>query len=418
MELVTIASATAAVGFLAGGATRLALSGWRRASTALRQHDFQARMRSELRQQATHARLAGQARWQSTQSNHSEWRVMEVVEVVDESQDVRSFYLRDPLQISPLPNYLPGQCLIVRPALGGADLPARCYSLSDAPGQNWYRISVKRQIPSRGEAPGLSSWLHDHIHTGDCLLINGPHGEFVIDASVRAEMPIVLLAAGVGVTPILSMLKSLLVENPRRQVSVFLQAQDTQHWPFGELIHSWAKQCPNLKPVTFFSRVEAEQLPVVKGGTVHSGRLTSETIGQSLSQPVAAHYYMCGPDIWMKSMETGLSNLGVPSAQIHFESFASDRAAATDQSVQPWSIHFERSGLTTPSSEQAANILDAASQQGLNLPAVCRNGVCGSCKVKLLKGTVNYAKRPACSHHADEAVACLAQPVGDIVVDA
>lgn len=419
MDLVTLASATAAAGFLAGGAGRLAIAGWRRATTQLHQLRYQGQIQSELRRQATRARLAGQAHWQATQGTHSPWRVMEVVEVVDESLDVRSFYLQDPLQPADLPTYVPGQFVIVRPALGGVDLPSRCYSLSDAPGQNWYRISVKRQRHGSRTTPGLSCWLHDHIHVGDCLLISGPHGAFKIDADLSTDVPIVLLSAGVGITPLISMLKSLLRHNSHRSIGIMSQVQDTDHWPFGELIHSWGKQCDQLQTHTFFSRLADAQLPSVESGVVHAGKFDPAAVCRLSKEPAQAHYYMCGPDSWMADMESGLAALGVPKQHINWESFASESdTEAHDKAVADWEVRFLRSGISTSTSHQPGSILQAASAKGLNLPAACHSGACGTCKLKLVKGSVQYSRRPTCSHRDDEVVACVAQAVGSVEVDA
>lgn len=386
MELVTIASATAAAGLLAGGAGRMAIAGWRNASNQFQQLRIRSQKQSELRQQTLRARMAGQAKWQNTQTVTNQWRVMQVVEMVDESDDVRSFYLQDPLQLTALPNYQPGQFLTIRPALGGADMPSRCYSLSDASGQNWYRISVKRQSLAARHQLSLSNWLHDHVRIGDCLLAAGPYGEFVIDDSLTGQAPIVLIAAGIGITPILSMLKSLLVTNPQRRVSVFFQAQDTDHWPFGELIHSWGKQCPGLNAVTYFSRLTNADLPEVASGQSHMGKFRASDVFNA-EVATRTHYYMCGPDAWMKSFVSGLCAHGVPLEHLHYESFASsDSESSASESTVEWDVQFRRSGISTPPSTQPGTILQAAAQQGIELPSACNTGACGTCKLKLLKG--------------------------------
>ena len=419
MDLVTIASATAAAGFLAGGASRLAIAGWRRATTQFRQGRYLGQIQNELRRQTTRARLASQAHWQASTNTGSPWRVMEVVEVVDESLDVRSFYLQDPLQSADLPSYQPGQFVIVRPALGGVDLPSRCYSLSDAPGQDWYRISVKRQRNGSGKPQGLSSWLHDHIHAGDCLLVSGPHGEFIVDSNVPVDAPIVFLSAGVGITPLLSMLKNMLRQNPGRAIAIMSQVQDVDHWPFGELIHSWGKQCANLHAHTYFSRLASNQLPNVESGWVHAGKFDAAAARRLFPDATKSHYYMCGPDAWMTSMEAGLDALGVPKHHIRWESFAAEIGDNSGgNAVADWDIKFLRSGIRTPLSNQPVNILQAASAEGLSLPAACHSGACGTCKLKLVKGSVQYSRRPSCVHRENEVVACVAQAVGSVEVDA
>ncbi len=274
----------------AAGDCRLATRG-----DPMAQLSVQRDLQSVLGEQTVRARMAGRAHWQSTQDTRSAWRVMQVVEVVDESVDVRSFYLQDPLLSEQLPLYRAGQFLIVRPALGGAEYSARCYSLSDAAGQNWYRISVKRQVNLCQQRLSLSNWLHDTIHVGDCLLASGPHGEFVIDPSLPESTPIVLLAAGVGITPILSMLKSLLQANPARKIHLVYQVQDTQRWPFGELIHGWGQPCPGLQATTYFSRLSAEQLPEVDSGEVRVGKADAGSVSSNSNNPLTLTFISVAP---------------------------------------------------------------------------------------------------------------------------
>ncbi len=421
MELVTIASATATVGCLAASAGGLAVAGWRRAAGIWHEHRFHSQQRDQLRQEANRARMSALAQWQSRPSSDkdSSWRVMEVLEVVDESDDVRSFYLGDPLGQAPLPRFQPGQFLIVRPALGGSDLPARCYSLSDVPDQDWYRISVKRQsVTAKGQA-SLSNWLHEHIRPGDCLLTAGPHGEFVLGEAAASATPLVFLAAGVGITPVLSMLKQVLLHDRTRPVSAYLQVQDTQHWPFGELIHGWASQCPSLQVTSYFSRLHADDLPMISGGQVQAGKLDVHAIFRDQARSLDSHFYLCGPDAWMAATVDSLQECGVPAAHIHFESFTGGAATlAAPETLTEWQIEFMRSGLTTELSTAATTVLDTASRLGINVPSACRAGACGSCKLKLRSGIVEYARKPACQYQADEVVSCVARPVGKIQIEA
>lgn len=419
MELVTLASATAATGLLVGGAGRLAIAGWWHATNRLQQLRFRSDQRTELYQQTQRVRLTAQAHEQNEHNAHSQWQVMQVVEIVDESLDVRSFYLQDPLNSTELADYKPGQFLTIRPALGGADLPARCYSLSDAPGQAWFRISVKRQPTTAHDHHSLSNWLHQHVRVGDCLLVAGPYGEFTIVPKANDQTPIVLLAAGIGVTPILSMLKSLLKANPSRSVHVYFQVQDDEHWPFGDLIHSWGAQCAGLKATTYFSRLAADKLPTISSGQVKAGKFTPTSILEDKSIHTGAQFYMCGPDEWMKSLADGFTTVGVAPENLHWESFASNSGEpSSDTEVDSWQVRFARSGLTSTISIKPTSILEVAAQQGLSLPSACHSGACGSCKLKLLKGTVTYARRPTCGHKDDEVVACVAQAVGNVEVDA
>jgi hypothetical protein len=189
-----------------------------------------------LRQAAQVARLNSELQ-ASPQAAGIPWRVMEVAEIIDESADCRSFYLIDPYRQA-LPMFLPGQHVLVRPALAGAYQATRCYSLSSSPDERYWRITVKRQAAGADErtvldqqkarrpsatqqsskSGGLSAWLHATVGVGDCLLVGGPNGHFHID--VTSQRPLVLLAAGVGITPMASMLRWSLQNAPHRPVRV------------------------------------------------------------------------------------------------------------------------------------------------------------------------------------------------------
>ncbi|MCC6511692.1 MAG: 2Fe-2S iron-sulfur cluster binding domain-containing protein [Pirellulaceae bacterium] len=428
MELLSIATASAAAGLLTTSAFRLATATWHRAHSSLQNRRWRREEQLWLKRDTQHARMASELKRQSVESSSSNWRVMEVVQIADESDDCRSFYLQPPLSLASASNaparlgssdsqmFAPGQFVLVRPALGGASLPVRCYSLSDAPNQNWWRISVKRQgvSSSRANAVSLSNWLHDHIREGDCVLIDGPHGDFVLEPQQTA--PIVLLAAGIGVTPLLSMLKHSLATNPQRRVDLFFQVQDEEHWPFGKMLHQWCKLCPALNVHTYMSR--QSELPVVSHGQVLTGKFDAQTILQAVNEETQPHFYLCGPDAWMQSITSGLSQADIAPSRIHSESFGNSAEQTSAISVAEWSIRFERSAVQTDISDQAKHVWQSAKEHGLELPAACHSGACGTCKLKLLAGRVAYAHKPSCVHADDEVVACIAQPIGPIVVDA
>jgi ferredoxin-NADP reductase len=295
--------------------------------------------------------------------------------------------------------------------------------LSDAPGQPWWRISVKRQPNPAGHgstaaAGSLSNWLHERIRVGDCLLVNGPCGEFVLDDAGRG--PIVLMAAGIGITPLLSMLKHALHTHPARPVDVLFQVPDAEHWPFGETMHDWQASCSALSITSYFSRT----LPAddVTHGQIQAGKFDAAAAIACVGGHAAASYYLCGPDPWMQTLVGQLTSLGTARQRIHYESFGGGPASqpTTDAAspIAPWSLSFARSGLHLATNSQSATIWGAASENGLKLPAVCHSGACGSCRLRLVSGQVQYRTPATCSLAEGEVLACITQPVGDVVVDA
>ena len=402
-----------------------------------------------LRQAAQVARLNSEL--QSSQASVGvSWRVMEVAEFTDESADCRSFYLVDPYR-QPLPTFLPGQHLMVRPALAGAYQTLRCYSLSSAPDPRYWRITVKRQAaaaPSNGSVVplstspsegGLSVWLHSNIGVGDCLLVGGPNGHFHLDP--QSDRPLVLLAAGVGVTPIASMLRWSMQHTPQRPVRLLYQAKDLQHWPLGPALHHWTRQFPSCRVTSFFSRVSQAELfaigdaanvdppfSVEHRGELVSGKLDVHRALQAsdwhLGDPVACDYYLCGPNRWMEDQRQALLTAGIPAGQIHWESFGAassptDSSAPVSQqpATKKCQIHFAVSEVTAESLTGEQSLWEIARANSVAIPSGCLSGVCGCCRVKLLSGSVSYDREHAIELAEDECLACIARPQSDCGID-
>lgn len=418
MSILPLAMATLAAILLLTSVSRFTAMGWQAAYSTLLSRNLRAKLQNELSREALHARMASELQAQTEKLKGESWSVLEVVEIVDESNDCRSFYLQDPL--GKLSEFKPGQFVTVRPALGGFNLPARCYSLSDAPGWPWWRITVKRQQQASGWlAPisaSLSTWLHERLRLGDCLLVNGPYGDFVLDT--QSTQPIVLLSAGIGVTPLISMLKTQLTINPQRSVTMFLQCQDDQHWPFGELVHKWSEDCSKFTVHSFFSRTT--DLPLVNAGKTECGKFSASTVLASLDQPANSHFYLCGPDEWMTSMIDSLLAHSIPPSCIHSESFGNHANHMPTEAIEydPWSIRFSDSDQPLASGTERKSIWQVAKEQAVELPAACHSGACGTCRIKLLAGAVAYTVKPTCNVGEGNVLACIAQPVGDVVIEA
>ncbi len=361
-----------------------------------------------------HARLASELSNQTSADRLGNWRVLEVVEVCDESADCRSFYLQDPLG-NALPAFDAGQFVLVRPALGGHQRPARCYSLSDSPSSPWYRITVKRIEPTtkaaKTHSPGLSAWLHENIQVGDCLLVSKPTGDFILPGEVTS--PLIMLAAGIGVTPIISMVKHALQSQVDAPIEVFLQVTDSDHWPFGSTLHRWSEECPQLNVHSYFSRTD--ELPHVEAGVVRSGKVNANDILERVAVPASGTYFMCGPESWMQGWSEQLEALGVPDERIHRESFGALTTSMESGTVPAWSLEFENSGLTVEPNNKSQTIWSAAKEHGLELPAACHGGACGSCRLKLKSGVVRYARKPACALGENEVLTCIGQAEGRVV---
>lgn len=236
-----------------------------------------------------------------------------------ESEVITSFYLV-PLDGVKLPQFLPGQYITLRVPSPDGGTTMRNYSLSDKPGQDWFRISVKREIGLAANTPGgfVSNLLHNNVVVGDSLEIAPPCGEFFLDVTEKHTRPLVLLAAGVGITPLLSILLSAVEAMPGREI-VFIHGvlnEGTQ--AFKKTIDTIAVRHPNVKVHYRYSEPENHGVP--GGAAVSTGFVDAELI-ESLVPERDGDYYFCGPQPFMVGIYHQLLVWGIPPAQVHFEFF-------------------------------------------------------------------------------------------------
>lgn len=341
----------------------------------------------------------------------SSWRPFRIARIVDESSVIRSFHL-EPADAKGIITHEAGQHLPIRVRPDAAAEPVlRTYTLSTAPSDGAYRISVKRQ--------GLvSGHLHDDLAVGDMIEARAPAGSFTIDP--LEARPAVLLAAGVGITPMLAMLRSIVFEGLRkrrvRPTFMFVAARTLAERAFDREIADLAAQAGGaVRVIRLLDSTEGAQ-PGIDFDA--EGRISAELFRQVL--PFDAYdFYMCGPPPFMQGLYDQLSDLGVPDARIHAEAFgpASLRrrepesvAALPPVSEKPVPVAFMKSGKEARWDAEAGTLLDLAEARGLSPEYSCRGGSCGTCAVKVLAGKVTYETRPSAKVDADQALICCAVP--------
>jgi ferredoxin-NADP reductase/predicted pyridoxine 5'-phosphate oxidase superfamily flavin-nucleotide-binding protein len=245
-------------------------------------------------------------RWANVEG---EARALRVRDRVRESDDVTSFVL-EAEDGSPLPTFEPGQHLPIELRIPDQAGPVkRTYSLSSAPRDRHFRISVKR------EPSGLASqFLHDSISRGDLLTVRPPAGSFVLEPGLR---PVVLISAGIGVTPMVSMLRTLAERRDPRTTWFIHGARDAEHHALGEEVDALIDALPNAHRYVSYSRPGSSD-----AGLRHDaeGRLDGAAVAQLLSN-FDADFYLCGPVAFMARLKHELENLGAPPGRIHYESF-------------------------------------------------------------------------------------------------
>lgn len=353
------------------------------------------------------------------------WRPFKVARKVKESQDITSFHL-EPVDGGPLPSYLPGQFLTIRleiPEIAGQVI--RTYSLSDAPpGPSGscphYRLSIKREPAPQGQdvPPGVASnFLHDHMQEGSILLAKPPSGAFVLDLS--QPRPVVLISNGVGITPMMAMLKSAAHHQPARKVWFIHGARDGRFHAFRQEVMETEQGQPNLSVHYAYSRPRHEDAGHYQSeGYVDAALIRSLVQGELVQGE--SDYFLCGSAPFLEAIRAGLNDAGVPKERVQFEMFtraarsgpdptAADSSEAGQPSM-PATVTFARSQRTAEWQGEQETLLEFAEAQGLDPDFSCRAGLCGTCACKLIEGEVSYTVPPTAPVAPGSVLVCIARP--------
>jgi ferredoxin-NADP reductase len=237
-------------------------------------------------------------------------RSLRLIDKVRESEDVTSFVF-EARDAGPLPGFEAGQHLPIELDVPGLEGPTRrTYSLSGAPGHDRYRISVKR------EPRGLASrHLHDHVEPGAILDARGPAGDFMLSCS---KCPVALVSAGIGLTPMVSMLHALAAEGGERPVWFVHGARDGAHHPLAGEVRELAAGRAGTKVHVAYSRPRANDEVGIDYDS--RGRVDGALLA-TLIEDSEVHYFLCGPTRFMADLQTDLEGRDIPAGRIHTESF-------------------------------------------------------------------------------------------------
>jgi len=345
---------------------------------------------------------------------------------VVEADGICSFYLK-PRDTKPLPRFKPGQYLTFQLKLADQPKPVvRCYSLSDAPDPDCYRVTIKRAMPppkSPEATPGLgSNFFHDHVEVGTVLDVKAPSGQFVLDAGDRH--PIVLVGGGVGITPVLSMFNAEAAADSDREIWLFYGVRNRQDQIMRDHLRDLSRQNKTLHVVTCHSRPEADE---VKGQDYdETGHLTIETLQKYLPSN-NYRYYICGPPPMMKAFPLALKEWGVPKEDIHIEAFGADSVKARQKAPAPVTekatavaplITFSHSKKKLTWDAKFTSLLEFAAEHEVEIESACCAGGCGTCRVAVIAGEVTYDQKPDCDIEEGCCLTCVGRPKGDLVLDA
>lgn len=340
------------------------------------------------------------------------FRALRVTGVVAESATITSVYLAAD-DGATLPRPLPGQYLTLRLPEAGDPAPVRSYSLSSAPDGGTYRISVKRE----GVA---STYVHTRLRPGASVEVAAPRGEFVLAAGTE---PVLLVSAGVGVTPVLAMLHELADEHSERDVWWLHTARDAAQQAFASEAHELLRSLPHSHELVCHTAPDETPAPGVR-----HGRLSAATLA-SLGLPADATAYVCGPEAFMTDIRKALGELGID--RVHTEPFgtlAPINPGLTSVSRTPPhqppgppgtgpAVTFARSGLSVRWPDSARSLLELAEACDVPTRWSCRTGVCHTCVTPLLSGTTSYAPDPLEVPDTGQVLVCCARPETDVVLD-
>jgi nitric oxide dioxygenase len=254
-------------------------------------------------------------------------RTFVVAKKVRESDVVTSFYLK-PQDEGPLPPFKPGQYITVHIDHPHTPTSPRNYSLSDCVSQPHYRISVKREERLAADAPAglISNHLHDVIEEGHRIDLGPPCGEFTIDPTTVVK-PIVLIAGGIGVTPLLSMAKSIIQANPAASIQFIQAARNSRVQAFAGELRKLTQAGPNVRVKVIY---DAPLPGDIEGGKCDETGLITTKMLREWTPFSEADYYFCGPKPFMRSIHTCLQELGVNEQRIRYEFFGpKEELAAT-----------------------------------------------------------------------------------------
>jgi ferredoxin-NADP reductase len=383
-----------------------------------------------LLQERIDAARASRAKVEQAVAVWNGWRKFEVFKRGPEPGDVCSFYLR-PHDGKPLPGFKPGQYLTFQLNIPGKDKPVvRCYSLSDGPRPDYYRVSIKRCPAPKGKPeipPGLSSnFFHDSVKEGDILDVRAPGGHFYLDTA--ANTPVVLIGGGIGITPVLSMLNTLVADGTlKRQVHFFLGVRSSKDHPMKAHLEELKRLHDKLTLHICYSGPEKDD--VKDRDYQHAERVSIDLFKRVLPSN-NFDFYLCGPPPMMESIVPGLEAWGVPDERVHFEAFgpASVKkvkkeeppvgAASATPAAAGLEVVFAKTGRTCTWNPEMGTLLEFGEKNGITMDFGCRAGNCGTCITAIKEGDVHYANPPGAAPEKGSCLTCVAVPKTRIVLDA
>jgi MOSC domain-containing protein YiiM/ferredoxin-NADP reductase len=385
-------------------------AGWRRSFEAL------------LTQQRKGGVTTGNAGLTTASGPPPAWRGFRPLRVsrkVRESDTVISLLL-EPTDGQPIAAALPGQFVVLR--LGPASAPAlmRSYSLSGEPSAMSYRVSIKREVHGAAGA-----YVEDELQVGDIVQTSAARGSFTLRPG---DTPVVLLSAGIGVTPVLAMLHALVADGFTREIWWLYGTRSRREHPFAEETRGLLKALAHSHShICYSSPAPDDRLNIDFDA---AGRLNTGVL-RELDLPRNGDFYVCGPATFMSDLTAGLAALGIAHDRIHTETFGAGPSITPGVAANarrpphlpaglpgPGAlVSFARTGLSVRWGPAFHSLLDLAEACDVPVRWSCRTGVCHTCETALVAGTISYRPDPVDAPADGNVLICCSQPEGDVVID-
>jgi ring-1,2-phenylacetyl-CoA epoxidase subunit PaaE len=348
----------------------------------------------------------------------SKFYSLKVKEITQETSDSVSISFEIPDNIKSFFLYNAGQYITLALEVNNEKL-RRAYSLCSSPTENNFTIAVKKINGGR-----VSTFLTEKLKVGDIVDIMPPAGKFYLETKPENKKIYVGFAAGSGITPIFSMIKSVLENEPKSKFYLYYCNQKTESIIFRDKLNKLAELYPETFHLSYiFTREDT-------GNDLYHGRIDGEKAFQLLSSGKInmydAQYFICGPNQMIKSIKEKFEQSGIVKNNIHFEyfsSFESENKKTTVESIQTSSVTVILDGIETTFEmpRTGSNILDMAIENGVDAPFSCKGAVCCTCKARITKGKAGMEMNYALNDEEVEkgfVLTCQAFPESDeIVVD-
>ena len=349
------------------------------------------------------------------------YRKFRVEKLVEETSKCKSVYLV-PVDGKPIASFKAGQHLAMRFQVPGQPKPViRCYSLSDGPGKSHYRITVKAIVASQtGQAPGLiSNFVNDQLKQGDVIESKAPAGSCCLD--LCDPRPVVMLAGGIGVTPMISIIDSVQKHSPDRPTLLLYGVRNKSDLAFVNELKRMEQASENFHVVYCFSAPGSED---VHGADYQvKGHVSIDLLKQLLPHS-DCRFYLCGPPAFMQSLSEGLESWGVPESQVHSEAFGpasickARPEASAPRPAGSIEVAFEEANQTVKWDPNCESLLELAESNGVEIDFGCRAGSCGTCATELLSGEIRYPEDLQVDCEPGQCLTCVARPIGSIKLGA